>query len=618
MNLTPSSTSKLIRRSKVPLGLLTLALTLAGCGTNAPTAVSPTPDASTSDANLTDFGYDGKDHSWTAQPSQIVSALAIDPGTNGLSYEKWTAASNGWGPIEKNMSSGGSQGGDGAALRLAGKSYPLGFGAHATSSMSFNLNAQCATFTADVGVDDEVGDRGSVVFQVYTDGNKVYDSGLMTGASATKNLSVSVAGTKELKLVVTDSGNGNSNDHADWAAPTLLNCTSTVTAPPPVTNAGPAPAPAQPGTVQYSGPITITKGGTYSGNWENTQNKAAVLIQTSEPVTIINSNIRSRGNLISGFANNLTVLNTRGYALNPNVLGRAAGRAVNAEEFLNLRVENSYFEGTTGIYARKFSGNAAAGQTIKILRNQFRNTDGRRSDGNGGYLAQFDVVQAVLFNNVKRLPNVEIAWNEIINEPGKSRTEENINFYVSSGTPSSPFRIHDNYIQGAYNLSPVTDGNYPGGGILVGDGTVTDPLDSGYTRVYNNQVVGTSNHGISIDGGTDNQVYDNRVISSGRLPDGQRIAAANVGIYVWDLGGGAKQSPSIFNNNRMVNNQVGWTRVAANGTTSNNASWLPDCGLNGSYCGGNTDLGTITLAMEKQEYQNWLGKLSANSVKVGP
>jgi N-acetylneuraminic acid mutarotase len=166
----------------------------------------------------------GADESEPWSQSNAVIPLVLSPGTNGLSHEKWTAASNGWGPVEKNMSAGGNQGGDGAALRLAGKSYPLGFGAHATSSMSFNLNAQCATFTADVGVDDEVGDRGSVVFQVYTDGNKVYDSGVMTGASATKNLSVSVAGTKELKLVVTDSGNGNSNDHADWAAPTLLGC----------------------------------------------------------------------------------------------------------------------------------------------------------------------------------------------------------------------------------------------------------------------------------------------------------------------------------------------------------------------------------------------------------
>ena len=373
-----------------------------------------------------------------------------------------------------------------------------------------------------------------------------------------------------------------------------------------------------PENVQYSGPIVITKGGTYSGNWESTQNKSAVLIQTSEPVIIENANIRSRGNLISGFKNRLTVRNTRGYALNPNVAGKAAGRAVNAEEVMSLRVENSYFEGTTGIYARAFLGNAAGGDTIKILRNRFRNTDGRLSDGAGGYTGQSSVVQAILFNNIKRLPNVEIAWNEIINEPGKSRTEENMNFYVSSGTPSSPFLIHDNYIQGAYSLAPLTDTSYAGGGILLGDGKVTDPLDSGYARVYDNQVVGTTNHGIAIAGGVDNRMYNNRVISSGLTPSGQRLPAANVGLYVWDPAGAGKLLPPTFASNRMENNVVGWTRVAADGKTSNNPTWFPNCALNGTLCLGNQNLGTVTLDMEKQEYTRWQSKVSSENVKVGP
>jgi hypothetical protein len=39
----------------------------------------------------------------------------------------------------------------------------------------------------------------------------------MTGATATKLVDVSVAGAAELRLVITNGGNGNSNDHADWA-----------------------------------------------------------------------------------------------------------------------------------------------------------------------------------------------------------------------------------------------------------------------------------------------------------------------------------------------------------------------------------------------------------------
>jgi hypothetical protein len=605
-------------RSTLPAGLMLLTLGLSACNSGTTTATVPAPvagvPASTTPVGTApistgpistapaDFVYDGQDHSWTSAATTAPLPLALGTGDNALSGENWTAASNGWGPIEKDASNGDKLAGDGRTLTLAGQTYARGFGVHANSSMTFALGGKCSTFTAQVGVDDEVGDKGSVVFRVIADGVTLFDSGTMTGASATKAVSVSVAGKQQLQLVVTDAGNGLSFDHGDWAIP-VLSCTVT---------------PLAPGEIQYSGPIVITKGGTYSGNWESTLNKSAVLIQTSEPVIIENSNIRSRGNLISGFKNRLTVRNTRGYALNPNVAGKAAGRAVNAEEVLSLRVENSFFEGTTGIYARAFLGNPAAGDTITILKNRFKNTDGRLSDGAGGYNGGFSVVQAILFNNIKRVPNVEIGWNEIINEPGKSRTEENMNFYVSSGTPSSPFLIHDNYIQGAYGISPSTETSYAGGGILLGDGKVSNPLDSGYARVYDNQIVGTTNHGIAIAGGVSNQMYNNRVISSGRMPNGQRLPAANVGLYVWDPTGAGKLLPATFANNRMDNNVVGWTRVAADGKTSNNPTWFPNCGLNATTCVGNQNIGTVTLAAEQQEYTRWQDKLSAKNVKIGP
>jgi hypothetical protein len=62
-----------------------------------------------------------------------------------------------------------------------------------------------------------VGTGGSVVFQAWADGVKVFDSGAMNGSSATQPVSVSVAGRTTLQLVVTDGGNGNAQDHADWA-----------------------------------------------------------------------------------------------------------------------------------------------------------------------------------------------------------------------------------------------------------------------------------------------------------------------------------------------------------------------------------------------------------------
>ncbi len=155
-----------------------------------------------------------------------LRAAAVQDGDNILSDQNWTAATSGYGPIEKDRSNGQTAAGDGKALTIGGQTYAKGLGVHANSSVTYALNGQCSTFTATVGVDDEVGNLGSVAFQVFADGAKLYDSGTVRGADGAKSVNVSVAGKKELKLVVTDAGDGLNYDHADWATPTLGGCTS--------------------------------------------------------------------------------------------------------------------------------------------------------------------------------------------------------------------------------------------------------------------------------------------------------------------------------------------------------------------------------------------------------
>ena len=151
----------------------------------------------------------------------------------------WAFMSNGYGPIEKDKSNGQALEGDGATLTLNGATFAKGVGAHANSDVRYALNGGCERFLASVGVDDEVSTNGSVVFQVYADATKVYDSGLMTGSTATKLIDVSIAGADELRLVVTGGGNGTASDHADWAL-ARIECGSDTTAP---TITGRTPAP---------------------------------------------------------------------------------------------------------------------------------------------------------------------------------------------------------------------------------------------------------------------------------------------------------------------------------------------------------------------------------------
>ena len=136
---------------------------------------------------------------------------------NVLSDLSWTSASNAWGPVEKNQSNGDKLQNDGRPLTIGGQVYAKGLGVHANSEVSYALGGMCNVFTAQVGLDDEVGDRGSVIFQVWSGNTKLYDSGVVTGKDAPKAVSVDVTGVQNLQLVVTDAANGISYDHADWA-----------------------------------------------------------------------------------------------------------------------------------------------------------------------------------------------------------------------------------------------------------------------------------------------------------------------------------------------------------------------------------------------------------------
>ncbi len=208
------------RRPRVlvmPFGLVALTLSLAACS-------SPTTPKATTSTEVTDYVYDGQDHSWTDNTAGSLAALSIDPGDNNLSNEPWTAATSGWGPAERDMSNGEMGAKDGHKLTIGGKQYAKGLGVHSNSSLTFNVGAKCTTFISDVGIDDEVGNRGSVVFQVYADGQKLFDSGVMRGADGAKRVNVSIAGKRELRLVVTDAGDGLDYDHADWAAVMINTC----------------------------------------------------------------------------------------------------------------------------------------------------------------------------------------------------------------------------------------------------------------------------------------------------------------------------------------------------------------------------------------------------------
>jgi alpha-galactosidase len=138
-------------------------------------------------------------------------------GTAFLSDLTWTYGANGLGTIHRDESNSSSAPATRTPISLRGTTYPKGLGTDGPSMAIFRLAQQCTTFTANVGVDDVTAGSGSVVFQVWADGEKLFDSAAVTGTSSVLSVRVDLTGKRRLILLVTNAGDGNAQDRADWA-----------------------------------------------------------------------------------------------------------------------------------------------------------------------------------------------------------------------------------------------------------------------------------------------------------------------------------------------------------------------------------------------------------------
>ncbi|RYG46264.1 melibiase, partial [bacterium] len=133
---------------------------------------------------------------------QELSTLDLSPMTNG-----WSRPG-----IDKSIS--------GKPITLGGERYEKGIGAHSPARLNLMVENALA-FRATVGVDDAAGGKGSVEFLVEVDGEVRWRSGVMRIGDPPKPVGVDLRGAKTLSLRVTDGGDGNTYDHADWAKPEI-------------------------------------------------------------------------------------------------------------------------------------------------------------------------------------------------------------------------------------------------------------------------------------------------------------------------------------------------------------------------------------------------------------
>lgn len=186
-----------------------LAGTTAGVSSTSLTVTGLTPSTAYS---FTVKAKDGAGNRSAA--SNTVNVTTNAPAVNTyISDLTWASATTGWGNVQKDKSN------EQRTITLNGTTYAKGIGTHAISEITYNLNGGYYRFQSDVGVDDEVQavNNGTVTFEVWTDGVKAYDSGVMNANTATKSIDLDVTGVNVLKLVVGDAGDGIGYDHADWA-----------------------------------------------------------------------------------------------------------------------------------------------------------------------------------------------------------------------------------------------------------------------------------------------------------------------------------------------------------------------------------------------------------------
>jgi len=116
----------------------------------------------------------------------------------------------GWGQPHANRSVGGKP------LSVGGQTFTNGLGTHADSQFVIHLGGKAESFSARVGIDDEVGKQGSVVFKLLGDADvELWHSKELHGGDAPEPVNLGLAGVKQLTLFV-DSGEDHEFDHADW------------------------------------------------------------------------------------------------------------------------------------------------------------------------------------------------------------------------------------------------------------------------------------------------------------------------------------------------------------------------------------------------------------------
>ena len=108
-------------------------------------------------------------------------------------------------------------------MRLGGSVYAHGLGVAALGELWIALDGKATRFVSMAGIDDarQTG-RGSVTFEVWVDGARRFDSGILRSGDAPVPVAVDLTDAKQMVLYVGDGGDGGTDDVADWGGAAIV------------------------------------------------------------------------------------------------------------------------------------------------------------------------------------------------------------------------------------------------------------------------------------------------------------------------------------------------------------------------------------------------------------
>jgi len=157
--------------------------------------------------------------SWSARAQEAAALRASDPPANAIWVDSLDLSKMG----QSRPPARAGRSVRNTPLTLSGVVYQHGIGTGSNSELLIDLKGEAVRFVSMAGIDD--GRRtgvGSVTFEVWVDGKKVADTGLIRAGDSPQLISVDLTGAKRLMLFVSDGGDSGRDDDADWAGAMIM------------------------------------------------------------------------------------------------------------------------------------------------------------------------------------------------------------------------------------------------------------------------------------------------------------------------------------------------------------------------------------------------------------